>query len=112
MSPLVQCRDHSESVPVVAALYWAHRFHHRFNSHVVPMSANAVSFVEYCFAYMLPFIVGCLLLKPDALALFAAASLISINNILIHTPSLEKISLLVVPWSLRLSSPKTCTHLA
>jgi len=32
--------------------YWAHRFHHRFNSHVSPVVANAVSFVEYLIAYM------------------------------------------------------------
>ena len=28
-------------------MYWAHRFHHRFNSVVVPVTANAVSIAEY-----------------------------------------------------------------
>ena len=30
----------------------AHRFHHRFNSIVVPVTANAVSLAEYAIAYM------------------------------------------------------------
>ena len=46
------------------ALYWAHSFHHQFNAHVVPSAANAVSFTEYCLAYMIPFIVAALLFKP------------------------------------------------
>ena len=25
------------------SMYWAHRFHHRFNTYVVPVTANAVS---------------------------------------------------------------------
>ena len=44
------------------AMYWAHRFHHRFNSHVSPTTANAVSIAEYAVAYMLPFIAGCAML--------------------------------------------------
>jgi sterol desaturase/sphingolipid hydroxylase (fatty acid hydroxylase superfamily) len=74
------------------ALYNAHRFHHRFNTHVAPSTANAVSFSEYALAYMLPFIVGCLVLRPDGVALFAAVSVISLNNLLIHTPALEAAS--------------------
>ena len=31
-------------------MYWAHRFHHRFNSVVVPVTANAVSIAEYAIA--------------------------------------------------------------
>eukprot|EP00966_Prymnesium_polylepis_P051693 1196877-Prymnesium_polylepis.1 len=79
-------------------LYWAHRFHHRFNSHVVPMAANAVTFTEYGIAYMLPFIAGCTVFRPDGRALFAAVALISLNNILIHTPGLEALSRRVLPW--------------
>ncbi|KAL1518882.1 hypothetical protein AB1Y20_003158 [Prymnesium parvum] len=80
------------------SLYWAHRFHHRFNTHIVPMAANAVTFSEYVIAYMLPFIVGCLLFNPDVPALFGTASVISFNNILIHTPGLDELSRRIVPW--------------
>ena len=56
-------------------MYWAHRFHHRFNVVVVPVSANAVSLAEYIIAYMLPFVVGAAFLRPDRLSLFAAVGL-------------------------------------
>ena len=59
---------------------------------VAPSTANAVSIAEYGLAYMLPFIVGTLLLRPDGPALFGAVTVISCNNILIHTPCLERIS--------------------
>ena len=51
------------------AMYWAHRFHHRYNTIVLPSTANAVSAAEYTIAYMLPFVLGCMLLRPDSLAL-------------------------------------------
>merc|ERR1712159_786763 len=44
-------------------MYWDHRFHHRFNKYVVPVTANAVSLAEYAIAYMLPFIAGSILLR-------------------------------------------------
>jgi sterol desaturase/sphingolipid hydroxylase (fatty acid hydroxylase superfamily) len=78
-------------------LYWAHKFHHKFNAHVVPTSANAVSLTEYCLAYMLPFIVGAILIRPDSTALHGAAAVVSLNNILIHTPPLARISAALLP---------------
>mmetsp|Transcript_33506 Transcript_33506/g.70510 ORF Transcript_33506/g.70510 Transcript_33506/m.70510 type:complete len:255 (+) Transcript_33506:140-904(+) len=78
--------------------YWAHRFHHRFNSHVSPVVANAVSFVEYLIAYILPFVLAALLFRPDGPALFATVCIVSLNNLLIHTPSLEDLSQSLVPW--------------
>lgn len=74
------------------ALYWAHSFHHQFNTHVVPSAANAVSFAEYFIAYMLPFILGCVVCRPDAKALYAAIALISFTNLLIHTPVRSPVS--------------------
>lgn len=79
------------------ALYWAHSFHHKFNTHVVPTSASAVSFTEYAIAYMLPFIVGCLVVRPDVHALYNVASLISFANVLIHTPPLEDAAAALIP---------------
>jgi len=79
-------------------MYWAHRFHHRFNTHVVPVTANAVSLAEYALAYMLPFIVGAKLLLPDRLSMFVAVGIVSLNNLLIHTPALADASARLVPW--------------
>ena len=44
-------------------MYWAHRFHHKFNLNVSPTTANAVSLAEYVIAYMLPFIAGAALVR-------------------------------------------------
>lgn len=33
----------------IKGLYWMHRYHHRFNTIVLPSSANAVSIAEYMF---------------------------------------------------------------
>jgi len=79
------------------AMYWAHSFHHQYNTYVVPTAASAVSFTEYFLAYMLPFIVGCLVCRPDKHALYCTASLISLANILIHTPPLEDLAAMVIP---------------
>jgi len=79
-------------------MYWAHRFHHRFNTFVVPSTANAVSVAEYFIAYMLPFVGGSALLHPDRLSLFIAVGIVSLNNLLIHTPWLHDISEKLVPW--------------
>ncbi|GMH52268.1 hypothetical protein TL16_g01195 [Triparma laevis f. inornata] len=80
------------------AMYWAHRFHHRFNSIVCPVTANAVSLAEYALAYMLPFIVGAWLLRPDRMSMFIAVGVVSLNNLLIHTPILADASANLVPW--------------
>jgi len=79
-------------------MYWAHRFHHRFNSYVVPVTANAVSLAEYGIAYMLPFIAGSAIVRPDRCSLFIAVGIISLNNLLIHTPGLCDLSAKYVPW--------------
>lgn len=79
-------------------MYWAHRFHHRFNVIVVPVTANAVSLAEYAIAYMAPFVAGAAVLKPDRCSLFIAVGIISFNNILIHTPCLADTSAHYLPW--------------
>jgi len=80
------------------SMYWAHRFHHRFNVFVVPVTANAVSLAEYALAYMLPFVMGAQLLRPDRMSMFLAVGVISLNNLLIHTPKLADASARLVPW--------------
>lgn len=79
------------------SLYRHHRLHHRFHSNVTPVSANCVSLVEYALAYMLPFVVGIFLLRPDKLALLAAVTWISVANLLVHMPALEALSARYLP---------------
>lgn len=81
----------------VKPLYRWHKFHHLFNTHVTPITANAVSMVEYVIAYLTPFGVGMLLFPCSALALQIAIQLISICNIAMHTPKLELLYKTYVP---------------
>ncbi|EOD15232.1 hypothetical protein EMIHUDRAFT_245919 [Emiliania huxleyi CCMP1516] len=80
-------------------LYWAHKYHHRFNVHICPIAASAVTQVEYMFAYLIPFIIAGVLMQPVPMETIAVAGLAigHINN-LIHTPWLESLSHRVVPW--------------
>ena len=79
-------------------LYRFHKLHHRFHCHVTPFAANCVTVVEYLIAYMLPFVVGIFFFRPDRLALLRAVTIISVNNILIHTPALHDVSEKYLPW--------------
>ncbi|KAL3919632.1 MAG: hypothetical protein SGILL_003656 [Bacillariaceae sp.] len=72
--------------------YRHHRFHHRFNTYVCPMAANAVSVVEYIFAYILPFTVAMPFVRPDTLSLRLSVGIVSVTNLMIHTPKLGEIS--------------------
>lgn len=72
-------------------LFRFHALHHEFRN-VSPMAANCVSTAEYLMAYMLPFFCGALLLRPDPRALKIAVGWISVANLLIHMPLLERVS--------------------
>jgi sterol desaturase/sphingolipid hydroxylase (fatty acid hydroxylase superfamily) len=80
------------------SLYRFHKLHHRFHSHVCPLAANCVTVVEYGVAYMLPFVAGIFFFRPDRLALLRAVSIVSLNNILIHTPPLADPAAKYLPW--------------
>mmetsp|Transcript_12284 Transcript_12284/g.29245 ORF Transcript_12284/g.29245 Transcript_12284/m.29245 type:complete len:264 (+) Transcript_12284:232-1023(+) len=73
--------------------YKYHKFHHRFNAYVPPTAANAVEAGEYVLAYLLPFVVALAIwplsqmIHRDNLTL--ATSVISVLNLLVHTPKLE-----------------------
>lgn len=69
--------------------YKYHKFHHRFNTHVPPMAANAVGFVEYTFAYVLPFAVAAAVVRPYELSIRVAVYIVSMTNLSIHTPKIE-----------------------
>lgn len=76
----------------IPKFYWMHKFHHKFNTYIIPMSANAVSLSEFFFAYMIPILSGILLFKPDYLSLKISIFIISLNNLFIHTHVLKNIS--------------------
>lgn len=74
-----------------------HRFHHRFNVHTPPSSANAVTPGEYLVAYIFPFLLPLVLLPISPSSMRVAAAILSFLNVLVHTPKLESISMKVIP---------------
>ena len=78
-----------------------HYFHHQFNSSLIPTIGNSVSFGEFSFAYMSPFILGALLINPSKDSFNMAIFIVSYMNLIIHTPELSNIS-----WSPWLVSPR------
>ena len=79
-----------------------HYFHHQFNETLIPTIGNSVSMAEFTFAYMSPFIIGCLLINPGQDSFNCAILIVSIMNLVIHTPEMSNIT-----WSNWLVSPKT-----
>ena len=75
----------------VKGLYWIHSYHHKFNDIILPSTGMAVSVTEYVTAYLLPVVVGVMLVKPDETASFLCAVLIGLANLLIHTPWMESV---------------------
>ena len=67
-----------------------HNFHHRFKHRVMPSSANAVSTMEFIAAYMIPFIVGSIIVKPSKTSILTAASIVSVFNLLVHSESMPQ----------------------
>jgi sterol desaturase/sphingolipid hydroxylase (fatty acid hydroxylase superfamily) len=73
----------------VPQLYKWHKFHHLFNTLVTPITANAVSPVEYFVAYLTPFMISMTLTRTTETSLWLAIQVISIFNIAMHTPKLQ-----------------------
>ena len=69
--------------------YKFHAFHHRFKEFIPPSSANAVGPVEYILAYIVPFFLGTVLVRPYSAELQAGVSIVSACNLLVHTPAME-----------------------
>ena len=78
-------------------LYRHHRFHHRFNTFVTPFAANAVSSVEYLTAYIAPFTVPMPFCRPDPISLRIAVAIVSVTNVLVHSPKLDEVSRIYLP---------------
>ena len=88
-----------------------HNFHHKFQD-VIPSNGNAVSVLEFNFAYVIPFVIGALLLKPNNLTFKLGVSTISILNTMIHTPAfknLRYVSMIVTPYD-HMMHHQTRTH--
>ena len=86
----------------IPKLYKWHKFHHLFNTLVTPITANAVSPVEYALGYLAPFCVSMLLLRATETSLWISIQVISMFNLIMHTPKLQYIydkdQLLVPKW--------------
>lgn len=76
-----------------------HEFHHLFKQNI-PSIGNSVSYLEFQFMYVLPFLVGMYLTKPNPITIDCSILTISLLNALIHSSNLKKIywpSILVSP---------------
>lgn len=85
-----------------------HKFHHQFNTFVVPISANAVTIQEYLLAYMFPIIISAYIFSPDYITLNISILFISLSNILIHTPIFRYISMIIPDFLV--NTDKHMTH--
>jgi Fatty acid hydroxylase superfamily len=75
-----------------------HRFHHRFNTHVPPSAANAVTMGEYLLAYVLPFANVALVGRVTVPSLRCAIFITIVLNAVVHTPKLETWSERWIPF--------------
>ena len=71
-------------------LYRFHRFHHKYNTIVLPSSGSAVSSIEFFLAYMLPIVLATKLASCDKPSAVIAVMIVIIFNLTLHTPALEE----------------------
>lgn len=71
--------------------YRYHKFHHRYHIYIPPSAANAVTVVEYFFAYVIPFGFAAAVLRPTERELRLSVYAISGMNLWIHTPLFKHI---------------------
>lgn len=83
----------------INSIRFIHEFHHLFKQNI-PSIGNSVSYLEFQIMYVLPFLVGMYLFKPNPITIDCSILTISLLNALIHSSNLKKIywpSLLVSP---------------
>tara|TARA_Y100000389_G_scaffold205111_1_gene263336 strand:- start:956 stop:1624 length:669 start_codon:yes stop_codon:yes gene_type:complete len=73
----------------IKCMWFIHKFHHTYSLYVTPVVANAVSPMEYGFAYMLPFILASYVINLSNIELLISAGIVSVCNLIIHCPSLK-----------------------
>ena len=94
-----------KSVHKINAIRFIHEFHHLFKKNI-PSIGNAVSFLEFQTMYVLPFLVGMYLFKPNVCTINLSIFTISFLNSIIHSSALKN-----VKWFKLLVSPKQhCKH--
>lgn len=64
-----------------------HEYHHSFKEDILISTANAVSILEFVFAYMMPFLIGSLIISPSPSSLNVSASIVSLFNFAVHCES-------------------------
>ena len=79
-------------------LYRFHRFHHKYNTIVLPSSGSAVSSIEFLLAYMLPILLATKLASCDKTSAVIAVMIVVIFNLTLHTSALEKLFARYMPW--------------
>ena len=77
----------------IAAVRPIHKAHHVYKEVVVPSVANAVSASEFLFAYMMPFVLGVYAIRPSQDSLVAATVVVSLANLVVHSPHLKSVQL-------------------
>lgn len=83
----------------VNSIRFIHEFHHLFKQNI-PSIGNSVSYLEFQIMYVLPFLIGMMLLKPNPITIDSSILTISILNALIHSSRLKTIN-----WPFILVSP-------
>jgi len=61
-----------------------HEYHHRFTNPIFPSVGHAVTTEEFLFVYVLPFLVGAVIVNPNINNFRSSISLISFLNLTIH----------------------------
>ena len=67
-----------------------HMFHHKFKDNLIPSIGNSVSLIEFTCVYMLPFVIGAILLKPTLISFDLGIIIVSLFNLIIHCNELIK----------------------
>lgn len=74
------------------SLKWIHEFHHKYKI-TVPTTGNAVTIYEFQLAYVLPFLIGGIILRPGKIEFQLSIITISLLNLFIHTYELRNIKM-------------------
>jgi sterol desaturase/sphingolipid hydroxylase (fatty acid hydroxylase superfamily) len=72
-------------------LYFFHAFHHKFDKIVLPSTGNAVTYIEFLFAYICPIVGGAFICNPSEITFMSSIGLISVLNLCIHTYEFNKL---------------------
>tara|TARA_B110000008_G_scaffold171578_1_gene171225 strand:- start:41 stop:679 length:639 start_codon:yes stop_codon:yes gene_type:complete len=78
-----------------------HDFHHEFDKYIMPSIGNAVSTEEFLLAYIMPYMIGAYVVRPNEINFVIPVALITVYNNIIHCIELENI-----PWCKYIVSPK------